>query len=272
MAAVVSRTDDLTSEIDIRPALPVVPASSVPSVSAAQMGEVDRLAVHEFGIALLQMVEQAGSQLAELARLELGGDLRRRRVLLAIGPGNNGAGGLCAARHLADRGAEVRVVLARPVRRLSEAGRHHVATLLQMSVPCCVAGYDLSDGELDEALRAADLTIDAMLGYRAAGPPRGEVGGLIRLVSRARASILSLDLPSGIDADTGVAAGEAVTAAATLTLALPKRGLLTVEGARHSGRVYVADIGIPAALYARMGLSFETPFADGRIVRIEVAS
>ena len=63
-----------------------------------------------------------------------------------------------------------------------------------------------------------------------------------------------------------------MTAAATLTLALPKRGLLTVEGARHAGRVYVADIGIPAALYARMGLSFETPFADGRIVRIEVAS
>ena len=88
-------------------------ASTIPPLSAAQMAEVDRLAVEEYGIDLLQMMEQAGSHLAEVVRIELGGSLDGRSVVVAAGPGNNGGGGLTAARHLANRGADVRVVLAR---------------------------------------------------------------------------------------------------------------------------------------------------------------
>jgi len=94
---------------------PVGRAACIPTVTARQMAELDRVAVDEFGIEILQMVEHAGSHLAELVRAELGGDLRARRVVIAVGPGNNGAGGLAAARHLANRGASIRVVLARPV-------------------------------------------------------------------------------------------------------------------------------------------------------------
>ena len=108
--------------IDTTSAFPVSRASSIPTVSAAEMAEVDGLAIDEFGIDLLQMIEQAGSHLAELVRAEVGGDLRSRRVIVAVGPGNNGGGGLAAARHLVNRGASVRVILARPVNRSSEAG------------------------------------------------------------------------------------------------------------------------------------------------------
>ena len=188
---------------------------------------------------------------------------------MAVGPGNNGGGGLAAARHLGNRGASVRVVLARPVHRLTPAGRHQIATLLQMSVDCCVAIYDVPGGELDAELELADVVVDAILGYPATGEPHDEVGRLVRRLAVAPARVVSLDLPSGIAADTGEAAGPAVHAAATLTLALPTRGLLTKAGRALAGRIYLADIGLPAALYARLGITVEAPFAAGRIVRLE---
>jgi len=254
--------------IETTGSFPVSRASSIPAVTAAQMAEVDRLAVDEFGIDILQMMEQAGSHLAELARTELGGDLRDRRVIVAVGPGNNGGGGLAAARHLANRGASVRVVLARPVNRLTEAGRHQLATLLQMSVACCVAIYDVPDDELDREFAAADAIVDAVLGYGAAGVPHDGVLWLVERIARASVPVISLDLPSGVDADTGETSGAAVRATATLTLALPKPGLFSEAGRSRAGRIHLADIGLPAALYRRLGLDSGTPFASGRIVRL----
>ena len=247
---------------------PRVAAALVPTVSASQMAEVDRLALGEFGVPLLAMMEQAGSHLAELSRLMLGGDLRGHSIVIVVGPGNNGGGGLAAARHLANRGANVRVVLARPALRLSEAARHQLGTLLAMSVSCCVNGYDLPAAEVTAALANADLVVDALLGYNIAGPPRGDVAALLERVSSAGRPILSLDLPSGLDPDTGEAPGIAINATATLTLALPKRGLLTPTGRSHAGRLYLADLGLPAALYARLGLAVDAPFVTGRIVEL----
>lgn len=255
--------------IDTTTAFPVSPASSMPTVTASEMAQVDALATDEFGIDLLQMMEQAGSHLAELVRAELGGNLHSRRVIVAVGPGNNGGGGLAAARHLANRGASVRVILARPVNRLSEAGRHQLATLLQMSVDCCVAIYDVPDEDLDREFASADAIVDAILGYRAAGAPHDGVLWLVERVARASVPVISLDLPSGIDADTGEAPGVAVTASATLTLALPKRGLFRGAGPARAGRVFLGDIGIPGTLYRQLGLDINTPFAAGRIVRLE---
>ena len=103
-------------------------------------------------LSLLQMMELAGAHLADLAVERLGGDLRDRSVLVAVGPGNNGGGGLVAARHLVNRGARVRVVLARPARRLSEAGRHQLATLLETSrvVASTLDAVEVMDNILDQ--------------------------------------------------------------------------------------------------------------------------
>jgi NAD(P)H-hydrate epimerase len=154
------------------------------------------------------------------------------------------------------------------VNRLSAAGRHHIATLLQMAVECCVAIYDAPEAELDHEFATADAIVDAVLGYRASGEPRNEVGALVRRIAGSAAPVVSLDLPSGVDADSGDAAGIAVRASATLTLALPKIGLLGDAGRARSGRLYLADIGLPAVLYARLGLAPGAPFALGRIVRL----
>jgi NAD(P)H-hydrate epimerase len=245
-------------------------ASGVPAVDAATMAEVDRLAIEVYGITLLQMMEQAGSHLAEVVRLELGGDLRNRSIVVAVGPGNNGGGGLVAARHLMNRGASVRVVLARPALRMTEAGRHQLATLISMGASCCVATYDLTDEELEQALARADLVVDAILGYNIHGAPRGEVERLVGFIVRSQRPVVSLDVPTGLDPDTGEAAGMAITAGATLTLALPKPGLLAAAGAGHIGKLYLADIGLPAALYAQLGIDAGPLFAADRIIVLDV--
>ena len=255
-------------ELQPRLVIPSLPAAAAPAVSAAQMARVDRLAVGEFGISLFAMMEQAGAHLAEAARLLLGDNLRGRSLVVAVGPGNNGGGGLAAARHLANRGASVHVVLARPALRLSEAARHQLATLLAMRLTCCVNVYDLPSAELDAELDEADLVVDALLGYNVSGAPRGEVADLLRSLNRADRPILSLDLPSGLNPDTGEAPGDVIDATATLTLALPKTGLLTPAGRGRAGRLFLADLGLPAALYARLGLVVDAPFAAGSLVEL----
>jgi NAD(P)H-hydrate epimerase len=249
--------------------VPVVPAAQVPAVTARVMAEIDRRAVDDFGITLLQMMEQAGSHLAALISAQLGGDPHDRRIVVAVGPGNNGGGGLVAARHLTNRGASVRVILARPVLRMAPAARDQLATLMAMGADCCVATYDLADPALEETLATADIVVDAIMGYRIDGPPHGEVDRLIGFVARAGRPVVSLDLPSGVHPDTGEVAGQAVTAAATLALALPKPALLGPPGARRTGRLYLADIGLPAALYAGMGIEVGSIFAAGRIIELE---
>ncbi len=233
------------------------------------MTEVDRLAISEFGVTLLQMMEQAGSHLAEVVRLELGGDLRDRFVMVVVGPGNNGGGGLAAARHLLNRGARVRVVLARPALRMSEAGRHQLATLIAMNASCCVATFDLSDDELIDVLGQADLIVDALLGYNASGAPGDEVGRLVGLIGDSGRPVVSLDVPTGLNPDTGAAANPSIAATATVTLALPKIGLLGPEASSNTGRLYLADIGLPASLYARLGLDIGPLFGPGRILQLD---
>ncbi len=249
--------------------VPALRAADVTMVTAGQMAEVDRSAVEEYGVTILQMMEQAGSHLADVVRLEVGGDLQDRRIVVAVGPGNNGGGGLAAARHLANRGASVTVVLARPALRMSEAARHQLATLIAMEIHCCVATYDLTDDELERVLASADIVVDAVLGYRIHDAPRGEAERLIGFIVRAGRPVVSLDLPSGVDPDTGEAAGIAITATATLTLALPKPGLFREEGPDRAGRVYLGDIGLPDALYAGLGISAGHPFSAGRIVLLD---
>jgi len=248
--------------------LPSFPLADLPAVTASQMREIDRLATEDFGISLAQMMELAGTRLARLATEMLEGAAGRRVTVLA-GPGNNGGGGLVAGRHLANRGADVHVVLAQPVGRLHAAARERLVTLIEMQVPCCVAAWDLAAGELEALLAGSDLLVDALLGYSVDGPPRGPVRDLVERASASGRPVLSLDLPSGVDPDSGAVDGVAFAAAATMTLALPKQGLLTSSGRAHSGQLYLADIGLPAALYVRAGVRFSDPFGHAQLVRLD---
>ena len=110
--------------------------------------------------------------------------------------------------------------------------------------------------------------VDTLLDYRAVGPPRGGAADVLGFVARSGRSVVSLDVPTGLDPDTGDASTEVIHARATLTLALPKPGLLHGHGARLAGRLYLADIGLPAALCASMGIDVGPVFAPGRILHL----
>jgi len=238
---------------------PSIAAAALPWLSVAQMREVDRLTVEEFGIALEQMMENAGRSLAVLARRLLGGDARAGRVLVIAGSGGNGGGGMVGARHLVVAGADLEVRLGVPSERLAPVPWRQYAALGAMGVPV--------DFRPEEPLPDASLVIDAALGYSERGAPEGEIARLVRALPEA--PVLALDVPSGLELETGVLHEPHVFARATLTLALPKQALRQ-GGARDAvGDLYLADISVPLPVYQRLGLDYESPFARGPIVRID---
>ena len=239
--------------------LPAVASGSVPWLSVEQMREVDRLMIDELGIVLMQMMENAGRNLAVAARAMLGGDVRGARVAVLCGPGGNGGGGLGAARHLAVAGAEPAVHLASPLARLTSVPRHQADALLAAEVP-------LTEG-VGPHLDAVDLVVDALLGYSLSGAPRGAAAELIA-AAQGRPT-LALDVPSGLELSTGIVHEPAVRADATVTLALPKEGLRTPGAPAAVGRLLLGDISVPGAVYARMGLDHRSPFGHGPLVRVE---
>ncbi|MCZ7574033.1 MAG: NAD(P)H-hydrate epimerase [Ardenticatenaceae bacterium] len=235
----------------------------IPGITVDQMREVDRLMVEEYGVTLLQMMENAGRGLAELTRRRLGGSAADRRIVVLAGKGNNGGGGLAAARHLHNWGALLQVVLASPREEMTAVASHQLDALDAAGV--MIWGYGLDSGaEMVVRWDEAAVILDALLGYGLAGDPRGAYADLIRVANASRGPVISLDVPSGLDGTDGTIYSPTVDATATLTLALPKTGL--IEGRPVVGDLYLADIGVPPALYSRMGLAVDSIFANDTIV------
>ena len=235
----------------------------IPFLTTAQMREVDRLMTEEYGIELIQMMENAGRNLAAAGRdLFLAGNSLSRRVAILCGTGGNGGGGLVAARRLSGWGAEVTVWLTKQPDTYTGVPARQLAIIDRLDVVVRAAD---GDPEID-----VDLVLDAIIGYSLSGPPRGLAADLIRAANASDAPVLSLDAPSGVDTTTGLAHEPAVNATATLTLALPKAGLRSDDARRHVGDLYLADIGVPPELYAKpsLGLDVGPIFATGEIVRI----
>jgi len=236
----------------------------IPYVDAEQMIEVDRLMVEEYGIELIQMMENAGRNLAHLSRQRfLQGDPRGRRIAVLAGAGGNGGGSLVAARRLHNYGADVNVSVTKPDAAFSAVPGRQMAILRRMGVPVALAE------EVDSA-QPVDLVLDGIIGYSLRGNPRGTAAALIQWANRQTAPILALDIPSGLDATTGIPLQPAIRASATMTLALPKTGLFSTEAAPFTGELYLADISVPQELYTRPALQMKVGpiFFESDIIRL----
>jgi NAD(P)H-hydrate epimerase len=225
-----------------------VSRSAVPALTTEQMRAVDRAMVDDLHIELVQMMENAGRSLAELAITRFS----PASVTVLAGPGGNGGGGLVAARHLANRGCQVQVVLSEPD-RLTPVPAHQADILTRMGVT--MVGRPAP----------ADLVIDALIGYSLRGDPAGTAAELITWANDQAAPVLALDAPSGLDLTSGVAGTPAVWATATLTLALPKVGLLEAPSA---GELYLGDISVPPLVYQRMGIAVPELFRQSTLLQI----
>ena len=151
-----------------------------------------------------------------------------------------------------------------PVSEFEGVPKLQLDILTRMDLP--VSHESSGDG-----LPEADLVVDAIIGYSLRGAPTGAAAALIRAANEHGAPVLSLDVPSGLDATTGEARDPCVSATATLTLALPKQGLYSPAARPHVGELYLADIGVPRQLYSRPPLTLDVGpvFTRGDILRLQ---
>jgi NAD(P)H-hydrate epimerase len=205
-----------------------------PLHDAASMRAADAWAIEERGVPSLELMEAAGLALAEAAA-ELAGS---GPVKVVCGKGNNGGDGLVAARRLAATGFEVETLLLWPVGELSGDA---AANLKRLDGPV----RELDPAAAPAALRGAGLIVDAIFGTGFSGAPREPAAGAIQAINDAAAPVVAADIASGVDASTGEVEGEAVEAGLTVAFHAAKLGHVIAPGKRHTGRLHVAEIGIP---------------------------
>jgi len=225
-----------------------------PVLSRAQMRAFDTHAIQQCSVPALVLMENAGRGATDVLVRELcAGDARGARPVLVCGSGNNGGDGLVIARHLLVRGASPRVFFAGDADRMPDDARANfeawrgIGGELQWLPP----GAPLST--LEHALDTDEIVVDALFGTGLDRPIEGWLANVVHAMNASRGPRFAVDLPSGLDADTGAALGVAIEAKVTATFAHYKLGLLTPNGASLAGRVSVVDIGVPAELVAHVG-------------------
>lgn len=216
--------------------------------TAEQMREFDRRASEEFGVPSIVLMENAGRSVFEVVRDRLV-DLNGKHVTIVAGRGNNGGDGFVVARHLREAGARVSVFLHGKPEDIRGDAKANLDILLESGVE--VPSITSSD-EITAALADSHAVVDALFGTGLRGEVTGLPADVISAVNAAGKPVVAVDIPSGMDADTGEILGVCVDADCTVTFALPKIGLLTYPGAVRVGELIVADIGIPEHLFAEV--------------------
>jgi len=228
---------------------PETPASfqGLPVVDAAAMRALDFDATARFGVPSSRLMENAGRAVAEETRAFLKARGAAPRLVVCCGRGANGGDGLVAARCLLAAGASVTVFLCP-----AKAGTEYPELVRSSLDAARRAGVDVREAGpragLKDALASCGAALDALLGTGSRGKPAGAIHHMIEELNRSGKPVVALDLPSGLDPDTGERGGACVAAALTLTLGLPKRGLLAAGARRFVGELKVLDIGYPAEL------------------------
>ncbi len=243
-------------------------SAAIPYLTTGQMIEVDRAMMEDYRIELIQMMENAGRNLAQLARTRfLGGDPVGKPVTVLAGTGGNGGGALVAARRLHNWGARVEAFVTKPDEAFAPVPAHQLGILRRMGVPVTIGAPEGAGGP---SPAMGGVILDGVIGYSLRGAPRGTAAGLIGWAKVAGAPVLSLDVPSGVDAGSGTVYDPAIRATATMTLALPKEGLRAPGVAGHVGELYLADISVPPGLYGQpaLGLAVGPLFAREEILRL----
>ena len=234
---------------------PAVRWDDAATVSSGELRRADAEAQQRFGIAPVQLMEIAAWQAARFIDEFVGG-VAGKRVAVVAGSGNNGGDALCAARFLLQRGASIAASIVAARDSHSLAAQHaRTLSLLGVSLEDASKGID----------QAADLILDGLFGTGVHPPLREPAPLIIAAINASRASVVALDVPSGMDADDADGAEAAVQAEATITLAAPKRGLVK---SRASSRIFLADIGMPLTLFSTAEPALRRIFSGGSLVEL----
>ena len=217
--------------------------NKIPFISVKQMIEVDRMMIEEFGITLVQMMENAGRNLAELTIEIIGNKIARPKVLIMAGSGGNGGGAIVAARHLSNKGLDISLVLSKPISHLEGVAKHQAEIIKKL--PINIFQEKLPDNN------NYDIIIDGIIGYSLNGNPKGFSKSMIEFCNNTGIEIISLDTPSGLNLE-GDITNNIIKANYTMTLALPKIGLIDNNAKEYTGKLILADISVPPILYENL--------------------
>lgn len=219
--------------------------NGLPCVTAAEMRAIDSLSINEFNIPVSALMENAGRALAvKLIVREASGE----PVTIICGRGSNGGDGLVCLRYLQHAGYKARAFIMPP-------GPNGYGELVDKNIESARAAgchLELFSEEMVETVVPKGVVLDCLLGTGASGVPAGLVASAIGLINRFCGNIYAADIPTGLDADTGIAAGVCVTARETFCIGLPKTGLVTEAGRRFAGVVTVLDIGFSQSAVDRV--------------------
>ena len=218
------------------------------TLDRSQIRQLDRRAIEEYGIPGVVLMENAGRGVADkLCELGIDGP-----VVICCGKGNNGGDGFVVARHLDLRGYKARVLMWSDPGKLSGDAATNFRILQRTDVPigCFVPRHDAA--RLEDQLADAAWIVDALLGTGAQGEPQSPLDTVIDQLNAAEVPKLAVDLPSGLDCDTGQAARHTFRAAHTCTFVAPKPGFFQPGAEQYTGQVHVLDIGAPRKLIDRM--------------------
>ncbi|MGM0471134.1 MAG: NAD(P)H-hydrate dehydratase [Bacillota bacterium] len=213
-------------------------------VTAQEMQQLDQLAIEEYGISGLVLMENAGQAIVRKAT-EVLDDQLSPKVVIVAGTGNNGGDGFVVARLLNNLGWEVEVFLIGSEEAVSGDAEINLNILSKLDIAVQELESQEQFHDLVQAMEAADLVVDGILGTGIKGELRGILPQIIDLINDDQTPVLAIDIPSGLNADNGRLHGRAVEANWTVTFGLPKIGLLLYPGCEHAGKLEIADISLP---------------------------
>ena len=218
-----------------------------PVLTVTQIREADRRAIEDVGIPGVVLMENAGRGAADVA-LDMLGTSVQPHVLVLAGRGNNGGDGFVVARHLYNHGVGVSVCVLAKFDDIKGDARTNFEIVQRMGLD--VREIELPGGKdaLSEELQAADLVVDALLGTGAKGEIRDPFRTAVELINASKRPVLAVDIPSGLEGDTGAVLGPCVVAGHTVTFAAAKTGMLRERAKRFVGKIHVVDIGMPRSI------------------------
>lgn len=216
------------------------------AVTAAEMREIDRRTIEEFGVPSYELMERAGRAVADMIVGTYGHTSLQKappgKILVLAGKGNNGGDGLVAARHLHQKGYQVQVLLFSEGKKLKADPARNFVENAKLRIPTRIVGQHFAWETVPEIFRESEVIIDALFGV---GLDRGleePYLGLIENVNRSGAKVVSVDIPSGLDSDTGKIHGACVKADMTVAMGLAKKGFYEGSGPQMTGKIVIADI------------------------------
>lgn len=230
--------------------------------SPIDMRKLDQIAMDKYNIPGILLMENAALNVAGKAKEMLGNTYRDRKTLVVAGKGNNGGDGFATARHLIQWGYSVITICLCERSQVTGEPELYLKILEKLNAPVMFV-YDEADLiEISRIFNEAYLIIDGIFGTGFHGSVEGLYESVIQAVNKSNARVLSIDIPSGINGDSGQVTGIAVKADETVTFTLPKPGLMQFPGAEYAGRVTVADIGIPAEAIEQLSLDGQVTDSD----------